>query len=260
MPAAKKATPAKKAVAKKSAPAKKAAPAKVAAPKVSADELAKKRDQKAKEDAALTKKIVALRKQEKTWAEITEELGVSQGKASLLLMRHEAGDVGSATAAKVKKDRDQSAMSWPAIAAKYGITKAKVQSLYREAGGDPHASYIGKGGRYFGHEDKVAKVKGVATKSSPAKAAAGKKSAAKVSTAKGMFDDNTPAADIVNKVTGKTIHYHSPDPVKYPGDSEVKVVSNVKVGKTNSGRRVIQFNDGDKSRTVAVDAVFKITK
>lgn len=259
MPAAKKATPAKKAAAKKSAPAKKAAPAKVAAPKVSPDELAKKREAKAKEDAALTKKIVALRKQEKTWSEITEELGVSQGKASLLLMRHEAGDVGNATPAKVKADRDKSAMSWPAIAAKYGITKAKVQSLYREAGGDPHASYIGKGGRYFGHEDKVAKVKGTTSKAAPAKAAA-KKSSAKTSTAKPLFDDNTPAADIIDKVTGKTVHYHSPDPDKYPGDNEVKVVSNIKVGKTAKGRRVIQFNDGDKSRTVAVDAVFKITK
>lgn len=254
-PAKKVAAPVKKAPAKAAAPVKKAAPAKATTSKAETDA---KREQRAKENAALGALVAKRREKGDTWESIVADTGQSQGKLSLLLMRHEQGDAESATPAKVKRDRDTGEMSWPAIAAKYGITKAKVQSLYRDAGGDPHASYIGKGGRYFGHEDKVADQRTV-TKATPAKKSAAKKAAA--STAKSMFAEDVAKEEVVKRIEGKAIVHRMQE--KFGGGLSEPIhvkAGSVKVGAQKDGTRVVQFNDGDKTRTVAIATIVKVSR
>lgn len=276
MATAKKA-PAKKAAASKKAPAKatttkKAAPAKAttkkapAAAKKSAADVAKatkaaaeRREAQRVENIRLGKDIAKRRGEGQKWEEITKDLRISQGKAQLLLMRFEAGTASeSATPAKVKRDRDNGMMSWPAIAAKYGTTKAAIQKLYREAGGDPHASYIGKGGRYFEHENKVAGAKS-ANKAAPSKKATASSRKAAAKGAKALFTEDTDNDAVKAKVDGKVITWTMDE--RYGGGlsepARVKAGS-AKVGRNKAGVRMLQFNDGNKTRTVEVLKVVKV--
>lgn len=259
MAATKKAA-AKKSTAKKAASKKAPAKAKATAEETESKKAAaaERRAERERVNAELAEQISALREEGKTWKEISDELSVTQGRAQLLLMRHEAGEPSvNPTPARIVKDRDQGEMSWPAIGAKYGISKAKVQSLYREAGLDPQASYIGKGGRYFGHEEKVADKKATAKTSSTKSTKA--KSTAKAKAAKPIFDDPDEVAsdDVKEKIEGKTVTWTGSR-----GRTESAKVKpgSVKVGKQKDGTRVVQFNDGSKTRTVAVGTITKVGK
>lgn len=267
-----KKAPAKKAAAAKKAPAKKAttkaAPAKAAAAKkvptgpTAAERAAaneKRRAERAATDAKLTKEIIARRKREETWAEIASALGISQGKAQVLLGVHEAGEPAAApTAARIRSARDKDLMSWPAIAAKFGITKAAVQKLYREAGGDPHASYIGKGGRYFGHEEKVAGSK-AATNGAKASGSTKKTSkAATPTTLKPIFSEDADKDEVIARIEGKKIQTKMAERFGGGLSEPMKVGGTVKVGKDKSQTRVVQFHDGMKTRTVALTAIVKV--
>lgn len=53
-----------------------------------------------------------------------------------------------ATPAGVKKARDVGKLRWRRIAIAAGITEAEARRLYAAAGGDPAASYCGRGRNY----------------------------------------------------------------------------------------------------------------
>jgi hypothetical protein len=253
--------PAKKAAAKKAPATKKSAAERAAAAKAREQKKAEveaRRHERAERDADLTERIVKLRSTEPPtkWAEIADTLNISQGKAQTLHMLHEGRDekAGEPTPAKVQRDRDQGNMSWPAIMAKYGITKAKVQKLYREAGGDPHASYIGHGGRYYGHETKVAKQK--AALASERKT---KPSSQRSKNARPVFKGDETADVIISKIDGKKIaHRTSGGGVTKPIPVKPKTV---KVGKTKAGKRVVQFANGKTggAHTIAVEDIVKVS-
>lgn len=211
-----------------------------------------------KRDAALTTKVVSMRKKGMGFGDIAAELDIPAGKARILMLRHEAGPAESATPAKVKKDRDQGAMGWAAIAAKYGLRKAGVVKLYKEAGGD-------MGGKPAAKAAKAVK----ATKADAApkatravkKAAAKEANAAEAASAKSLFANDTDKDLLIEKLNGKRIVFTMSE--KYGGGlSEPTRVKDgtIKVGDQKNGVRVIQFNDGDKSRVVAATAIVKVLR
>lgn len=264
--AAKKTTarkaPARKAPAKtaaKKAPAK--APAKKAPATKStsvdsgtkAAEAEAKRQARAQAQEVRRNEIVNLRDSGKSWEEIAKQLGIHQTRAhtEYLYATTERADV-EATPARIKKERDAGS-PWVQLAARYGITKGAAQKLYREAGADPHASYIGKGGRYHGHEEKIAHLK---SEKAPAQPRKGRSTAP---AGKSVFNDEVEKDDVIAKIDGKFIH-HSLSEKMGGGVAKTKVAAGtVKVGKQKDGTRVVQFSDGDKTRTVALLSIVKVT-
>jgi hypothetical protein len=276
MATAKKA-PAKKAAATKApakAPAKKVAaakaPAKKAAakPKASAEETAAKKaaaeEKRAARDAerdGQIEEVLRLRREGEKWPEVAESVGISLGKAQLLFQIGEARERGlkKPTPAAILKDRDEKQMGWVEIATQYGITKGTAQKMYREAGGDPHKSYIGKGGRYFSHEDAIAPLREAARSESTSKPKAKKAAAA---AGKPVFGDDDAADDIKAKVSGKTITVHSVVKGTEKVDTFKVKPESAKVGKQKDGTRVVQFTDAATggTRTVKLATIVKVAR
>lgn len=89
-----------------------------------------------------------------THGEAASQLGITQGQLSMLrycMAQVEAGqyDEIPATAASVKKARDKDGNRWELIAARAGISVAKVKDLY---GGEDAAkkSFVGRGRNFSG--------------------------------------------------------------------------------------------------------------
>ena len=170
----------KAAASKKSAPAKKVTPAKKAAAQKAAattDEMST-REQRRQENLEVGEQIVALRDTDGlSWAAISEQLGIGQGKAMLLHMYASVPDEDKITARnedelgkKIVRARNDG-LSWGQIMARTGLGEGKCRSLFEAASGDSALGHrIGKGGRY---------PTGVEAPAKPAKAAAVKKGAAK---------------------------------------------------------------------------------
>lgn len=258
-PAKKAAAPA--APAKKVAAAKKAAPSKAeVAAKAAEREAAKKA--KAVEQDRLIDAIMKARANGDKWPEIASEHGISIGKAQLLGQVGEARAKGlkKPTPAAIMKDRDEGQLGWVELAAKYGITKATAQKMYREAGGDPHTSYVGRGGRYFSHESNVNRPAKVATPA-PKKTAA-KKSAVAGSDAKPVFAADADKDEVIAKIDGKLLTFS----VELKGVATAQTArvkaGTAKVGMTKSEKRVVQFTDQESggTRTVELAKITKVSK
>lgn len=108
-------------------------------------------------------RIVKLLKQddELTQGKVAQKLGVSTGQVPMLLFCKAQVEVGiykkaPATAASVKKLRDNENNRWELIAARTGQGVAAVKSLYEEAGGDVSKSYTGRGRNFNGGGNKKA--------------------------------------------------------------------------------------------------------
>lgn len=222
------------------------------------------------------KQVLSLKtKGDLKWPEIAKEVGLSIGRCQMLFKIGEAqrdGTVQKPTPAKVLKDRDQGKMSWDAIAVKYGMDKPNAQRLYREAGGNPHTSFIGKGGRYYDYQDQRPDAKKAAPKQSGAvgKTAAAKKAAAKKAPAapkaaaepkvNSLFAEDAPADTIKAKINGKRITTHS----MLKGTAVTNTIKvkdeSAKVGKQKDGTRVVQFTDADTggTRTVVLSTIVKV--
>lgn len=201
-------------------------------------------------DAALIKKVGDLRKKDMAFGDIAAELGINVGKARILAMRFEAGPPQTATPAKVKGDRDDSAMSWAAIAAKYGLRKVEAIKLYKEAGGNPK------------NKPAPAAKKAAAPKDKVATRAAKKEAAAEQAVvATPFFDEDVSKEVLIEKLNGKRIVFKHD--AKFGGQlSEPTRIKDgsLKVGQQKNGLMVVQFNDGDKSRTVAVPSITKVMR
>lgn len=104
-----------------------------------------------------------------THGEAASQLGLTQGQLSMLkfcMAQVEAGqyDEIPATAASVKKARDKDGNRWELIAARAGISVAKVKDLY---GGEDAArdSFTGRGRNFTGVKRTKAKTTGKSGKS-----------------------------------------------------------------------------------------------
>lgn len=96
-------------------------------------------------------KLVKLVKGDKdiTQGQAAQKLGLSIGQVSMLKFCQAQVEAGKfqkapATAASVKKLRDNEGNRWELIAARTGLSPAAVKAKYEEAGGDAKA-YVGRG-------------------------------------------------------------------------------------------------------------------
>lgn len=142
-------------------------------------------------------KIVALKEAGKTWGEISESVGLPQGKCMYL---YEVETVSPKTRIAAKTEEELKAkiaegrnegLSWGVLSARSGKSEGYCKKAYEEiTGQEALGNRIGKGGRYPGgvtpemstNKKTAAKAKGVAKKAAkkapPAKkTAAAKKSA-----------------------------------------------------------------------------------
>lgn len=104
-----------------------------------------KREAAGKQTEALIRKVVALRKKDKSWAEVAEEISTTPGKAQYLMMLHrvEQGEVPRITGktdaqltAAIKKARQAADdySSWGWISARAGIAEGRIKTLAKEGG------------------------------------------------------------------------------------------------------------------------------
>lgn len=134
-------------------------------------------------------KLVALVKKGKNQAECARELGVTAGQLGMLKYGQALVEAGKlkkapATAKSVKELRDKESMRWEFIAARTGLSVAKVKELY---GDKP--SYVGRGPKPGGSKSKSA-AKSSAKKTGVRHVATGKKKTA----ARGGRGATTPRA------------------------------------------------------------------
>ncbi len=248
--ATKKAAASKKAAAKKVTPAKKAAAKKAAA---TTDEMSTREARRA-ENLEVGEQIAALRDNDGlSWADISTQLEIGQGKAMLLYMYATVPDDERITAPneeslgkKIVKARE-SGLSWGQIMARTGLGEGKCRSLFEAASGDTAlGNRIGKGGRYpTGVEappKKVAAKKVAAKKAAVAKKVAG-------STQVELPPAKTPLADytlpqLQKRLNGQTVTING----------EGGVVSRIKVKavtSTKDGSIVVQNAEGKKQTFLA---------
>jgi hypothetical protein len=255
----------KKAAAKK-APAKKAPASKKAAAPV--EDGASARELRREENLAIGKQIVDLRdNQELSWADISDQLGIGQGKAMLLHMYASVEPSDRITARndeelgkKIAKARE-SGLSWGQIMARTGLGEGKCRSLFEAASGESSmGNRIGKGGRYPSGDAPVKKAtvakKAAAKKgAAPAKAAAAKKGAAPTTA---LPPANTPLADytlpqLQRRLNGTIVTING------EGGSVSRIKVKAVTRKTNDGSIVVQNSDG-KSQTFLAAQVKSATK
>jgi hypothetical protein len=131
------------------------------------------------DDAALTKKILALRSKDKKWADIGDQLGITPGKAQFLAMVSEVKPKDRIKftddedlADKVVCARDDDLLSWGLIAARSGVSEGKIKRLYEEAGGKGPQNVASA--RKGDDEAKPRKAKGKGAKGGKAKSAKAK--------------------------------------------------------------------------------------
>lgn len=257
---------AKKVAAKKVTPKKvngsKVDPA-VAATKKAATEAAKVAREKEK-DSQITE-VMRLRSEGQKWPEVAAATGLSLGKAQLLFQIGEGRKAGvrKPTPALVRHDRDVEKMGWGEIMARYGLSKGGAQNLYREAGGDPHKSYVGKGGRYFSHEADIAPLREANKAAKTTKRTTDVKPKTKTAGSKPVFAEDADAEAIKTKLEGKTIT--SVATIKGTESSkEFKVKpGSVKVGTSKDKKnRIIQFTNSETggTHTLHLSSITKVAR
>lgn len=255
----------KKAGAKKVPAAKKAAAKKAAA---TTEEMSTREAQRAA-NLEVGEQIVEMRdNQELSWADISSQLEIGQGKAMLLYMYASVADEDRITAPnedslgkKIVKARNDG-LSWGQIMARTGLGEGKCRSLFEAASGEESlGNRIGKGGRYPSGVSAPAKKapaakKGAAKKgAAPVKAAAAKKGAApnvELPSAKTPLADYT-LPQLQKRLNGKIITMN-----REGGGVERINVKNIS-RKTNAGEIVLSDKDG-KSRTVLASMIKSATK
>lgn len=121
------------------------------------------------DDAALTEKVIALREKDKTWSEIGEKLGITPGKAQFLIMCSEVKpkdkikfSSDEELAEQVVEARDEAGpkSSWGWIAARSGVSEAKIKRLYNEGGGTGPQNVASARAEANGGESTGTKTKG----------------------------------------------------------------------------------------------------
>lgn len=119
-----------------------------------------------------------------TQAKAAERLGVSLGQLNMLTFckaKVEAGVAkkAPATAKSVRSLRDSGSERWEMIAARTGLSVARVKALYEEAGGDVTNSYTGRGRNFNGGGAKPKAKASTSGRASGGKAASSKASGSK---------------------------------------------------------------------------------
>lgn len=269
--AAKKATPAKAAAKKapaKSAPAKSAPAKKAAAPtKKAAPVKAAAASNGGGRDAKRLAEVAKLRKGGMSIADIAEKQGRNAAivGADYIFATEERAGV-PITAARVKKDRD-SGMGWVTIAARYSekgqanVTKAQVQKLYRDAGGDVSAAPAKKAAAKKEAPAKAtaaSKKEAAAPKTAAEKREARKAAKAAASAGEPIFTGDESKEEVVARVEGKTITLNR----GMDGES-YKVGTVTAVGKSGKlGGRAIQYHDANTggARTHLLTDIVKVSR
>jgi hypothetical protein len=253
----------KKVPAKKAPAAKKAAAPVEDEPMVDDEEAAQAKTTKKAEAEAkraernaareeLKAEIVRLHDEEgMKWKEIGEQLDINVVTVhDLYTYATTPRDPRTPTPQLIFELRDDQKLGWLHIGAMFQKPKSEILKLYEEGGHEPHKSFIGKGGRYFQYEEFR-----------PSKPEAAKKSKAttkKASEGNGSSVFADPAAvkltDAKKRLNNKMVTVQTAN-----GDTaEMKVVSVEKVGSNRAGDPVVQFNDGEKLRTVRLDSIVKV--
>lgn len=208
-------------------------------------------------------KIVRLRdEEEQSWADISEEMGIGQGRCMFLYMQANVKpsdrikfDDDDDLAKQVVKLREKELLSWGMISARSGVGEAKLKRLFEEASGTPAlGNRIGKGGRFPAGEG-ASENGGASTKKTSAKA---KKVAEKEAAGKVKVDPKKPLVDMTlpelqARLNGKTIQV-----AREGGKNEKIAVKNIKSYK--NGEVVLVDQKGGKSRTVLMAAIVKASK
>lgn len=196
-------------------------------------------------DAEITEQIVKLRSEGKKWDEIGEAMDMAPGKAMLIFSASQISKkdlIKNATAADVKRLRDEENLSWGDIMVRTLMTESGVRSLYREAGGDDKGHRIGKGGRHPGSG-----------------AATGEPRAPRAAKAKA---DDTPAVDLLadldeagikEKLTGYAIKVNL-------GGGELETLAVREVKKAAKGKVVLVDAKTGATRTIKNTTITLISK
>ncbi len=202
----------------------------------------------------LGEKISKLRADGVKWGEISDEVGLPQGKAMFALMCFEVkpkdrilGDE-EAVAKGIIAAREEG-LSWGIIAARCEMGEGKVKDLFSEHSGTSSLGQrIGKGGRFPGAVGTASppRVARVAKAEAAAKA---EKGAAPAATTK--ISEMT-LAQVKGRLDGKSITIETSMGTK----ERIKVTS---ITRLKNGE--ITFKDGDgKARTVATSSIKSATK
>lgn len=174
-------------------------------------------------------------------------------RAKMIILRHLASKAGqvieNVTPKQVVAMREGRHFSWAQIDAITGTPRSKTLSLYDEAKGHEGAwREIHLVSREGGE--------GIRPKSErPASVKSGGGGRAAVE-GDPIFTGEESRDDVINKVEGKNITWNGSGKMSEMS-FKAKVVSVTKVGKGKEGR-VIQFNDGDKTRTVVLTSIRKV--
>ena len=226
MPATKKA-PAKKVAAKKAAAPAKKAPAKKAAAAPANDR------------AKLVATVVKRRNAGESVGAIAADLKLNSVTVNDLFIEGTVSRVKEApTPARIKAGRDKESLSWKVLSVMYGITKAQVQKLYEEAGGNPRETTARKAAAPVTKKAAASSVPVVPKQTKP------------------VFKEDAEKDSVIAKIDGKKITWLR----KTDGQpEEAMVTGSLKVGKLKDETRVVQFTDEfGKARTVALLSIVKV--
>lgn len=254
-------TATKPAAVKKAAPAK--ATKKAAAPVEVDEPKARGRQRDMVEEARILKELLkgvtvigeGVRARVTGISETASEIELDSGKtldstrAKMIILRHLAEDAGETvkpTPANVERLREDKLLSWAQIDAMTGTPRSKTLSLYDEAKGEDGAwrgfHLVSRDGEE-GHRPKATP----SPKSGNGRAAVD---------GDPVFEGEETKDVIAKKLEGKNVTWNGSG--KMEGTSfKAKVVTVTKVGKKGDSR-VVQFNDGDKTRTVDLMTIVKV--
>lgn len=227
---------------------------------IAAQERAARKAEKASardEDAAT---VAEMRAEEKSWDEISEELGKSVGLCVKLYYWHlareeDGGEIPEPTTEDVVADRE-AGLSYPQIEVKYDITRQQVWSYLEEAGIDHFESDIGKGGRYVKRDPEIVEGRrqAAAEKRNANRPEGGRKRGRKPKFT--GFTDETPDEDVLSATEGKKITWNK---VRGEGtDSAIPKVGTLEITTDKRNKRGLKFSDGRKTRTVYVNNIVEI--
>lgn len=192
----------------------------------------------------LPKDVQKLRKENKQWAAIAEELEISPGKAMLAyeFAVVEKGDLitgtDAAVAKAIVKARDVEKVSWAVISARTDLPESRCRSIYEGVKGEgtTRGNRIGKGGRFPSDEDRPAKTK--TEKAPPKGKVAAKKTTGTKVEAKKVPIQKMNKAQISARLTGKVIGVQNGEDEKVRSMKVAEVVSLSKAGGS------LVFKDG----------------
>lgn len=197
------------------------------------------------EDPKVIKQIVQMRDvQGKKWGEISAETGLTQGRAQMAYFNANRGEA-EATPKAVLAARDKERLSWGKIMARFAISVGKAQELYREAGGDPGQALHGNGSAVVSDSGRAKK----AAKAAPV-AKAGRKKGKFVLTPD--MDDDA----VIKAVAGRKIEWSK---LSDDGTLTAKVgEKGITIKDSKKSGRTLNFNDGSKARSVALNRIVKV--